>query len=110
MRLPAGLTWRHVFAVGLVLRLALLLPSFATLGLSLVFALALNLLIATGVLVGNRLALAIGIYGAAIGMAGFVLAFSMPNPALWIAIGTISVALTFAGIKAWRVVPAVPPA
>ena len=102
-RLPFGLGWHQVFAVGLLLRLVLFVPWIGAISpVYAVFVLVLNLAIAIGVLLGNRLAVAMGIYAAIVGVAGFLFATTLPDPTLWIVIGLSSLILAFIGVLAWR--------
>lgn len=103
MRLPAGVRWNQVFAAGILLRLVLFVPAMASFSTaSAVFVLVLNLVVAVGVFLGNRIAIAIGIYAAVVGVAGLYFASTFADSGLWIAIGLYSVALTLLGIQAWR--------
>jgi hypothetical protein len=100
---PARIAWNRVFAGGLLLRLLLFIPAMSSLSTGLAaFALVLNVVVAAGAFVGHRLAIAIGIYAALVGVAGLYFATTFDATALWIAIGLYSVALTVVGILAWR--------
>ena len=102
-RLPAGIRWNQVFAAGILLRLVMFVPAMASLGAaSAIFALVLNLVVALAVFTGSRIAIAIGIYAAIVGVAGLFFAMSFADTTLWIAIGLYSIALTLVGTLAWR--------
>jgi len=108
---PDSLAWKKVFAAGLLLRPILIVPmtpsgplggsNMLPIGLALVFA--LSLLLAVGVYVGNRPAIAFGIFtaldGVVLAAIGAYLGLPMPWP---LALVGYNIALAGAGIKAWR--------
>ena len=105
------LTWMKVFAAGLVLRPILVVPmapsgplggsNMLPIGLASVFA--FSILIAVGVFVGNRLAIAFGILTGLVGVVlaaiGAYVGLPMPWP---LALGGYNIALAAVGIEAWR--------
>lgn len=111
-----SLTWKKVFAAGLLLRPILIVPmapsgplggsNMLPIGLALVFA--LHILVAAGVFVYllEYPAIAFGIFTA---LAGLVLAaigvyLGLPMP--WaLALAGYNIALAAVGIKAWRELP-----
>ena len=106
-----SLTWMKVFAAGLLLRPILIVPiapsgplggsDMLPIGLASVFA--LSLLIAAGVFVGNRLAVAFGIFTAFDGvvLAGIGACLGLPMP--WpIVLAGYNIGLVAVGIRAWR--------
>ena len=104
-------TWKNVFVAGLLLRPLLIVPmapsgplggsNMLPVGLASVFA--FSILIAVGVLVGNRPAIAFGILtclaGPVLAAIGVYVALAMPWP---LALGVYNIALAAVGIKAWR--------
>ncbi len=106
-----SLTWKKVFAAGLLLRPILIVPmapsgplsgsNMLPIGLASVFA--LSILVAAGVFVGYRLVIAFGILTALAGLplavVGAYLGLPMPWP---LALAGYNVALAAVGIKAWR--------
>jgi hypothetical protein len=114
MRSRSGsLTWKRVFAAGLLLRPILIVPmapsgplggsNLLPIGLALVIA--LSSLVAAGVFVEElgHLAIAFGIFTALAGLPlaaiGAYLGLPMPWP---LALGGYNIALAAVGIKAWR--------
>ena len=112
MRSRSGsLTWKKVFAAGLLLRPILIVPmapsgplggsNMLPIGLASVFA--LSILLAAGAFVGNRPAIAFGIFTALAGLVlaaiGTYLGLPMPWP---LALAGDNIALAAVGIKAWR--------
>lgn len=105
------LTWRNVFAAGLVLRPILIVPmaqsgplggsDMLPIGLASVFA--LSILLAVGVFAGNHPAIAFGILTAVVGpvpaLVGAYLGLPMPWP---FAMAGYNVALAAVGVEAWR--------
>ena len=106
-----SLTWKKVFAAGLLLRPILIVPmapsgplggsNLLPIGLASVFA--LSILLAAGVFVGYRLVIAFGIFTALAGLVlaaiGAYLGLPMPWP---LALAGYNIALAAVGIKAWR--------
>jgi hypothetical protein len=106
-----SLTWNKVFAAGLLLRPIFIVPmapsgplggsNMLPIGLAAVFA--LSILVAVGVFVGNRPAIAFGILTALAGLVlaalGAYLGLPMPWP---LALAGYNIALAVVGIKAWR--------
>jgi len=102
------MTWKKVFAAGLLLRPILIVPmapsgplggsNMLPIGLALVFA--LSILLAAGVSVGNRPAIAFGIFTALAGVVlaaiGACLGLPMPWP---LAMAGYNIALAAVGIK-----------
>ena len=105
---PDSLAWKKVFAAGLLLRPILIVPMAPSgplggsillpIGLAAVFA--LSILLAAGVSVGNRLAIAFGIFTALAGVVlaaiGAYLGLPMPWP---LAMAGYNIALAAVGIK-----------
>jgi hypothetical protein len=103
-----SLTWQKVFAAGLLLRPILIVPmapsgplggsNMLPIGLASVFA--LSILLAAGVFVGNRPAIAFGIFTALAGLVlaaiGAYLGLPMPWP---LALAGYNIALAAVGIK-----------
>ncbi len=103
-----SVTWKRVFAVGLLLRPVLIVPmapsgplsgsNMLPIGLASVFA--LSILLAAGVFVGYRLAIAFGIFTAVAGLVvaaiGAFLGLPMPWP---LVMAAYNVALAAVGIK-----------
>jgi hypothetical protein len=101
-------TWKRVFAAGLLLRPVLIVPmapsgplsgsNMLPIGLASVFA--LSILLAAGVFVGYRLAIAFGIFTAVAGLVvaaiGAFLGLPMPWP---LVMAAYNVALAAVGIK-----------
>ena len=106
-----SLTWKRVFAAGLLLRPILIVPmtpsgplggsNMLPIGLAAVFA--VSILLAAGVFVGNCPAIAFGIFTALAGLPlaafGAYLGLPMPWP---LALAGYNIALAAVGIKAWR--------
>jgi hypothetical protein len=108
-----SLTWKRVFAAGLLLRPILIVPmapsgplagsNMLPIGLAVVFA--LHILVAAGVFVEHLagLAVAFGIFTALTGLVlaavGAYLGLPMPWP---LALAGYNIALAAVGIKAWR--------
>jgi len=104
-------TWKRAFAAGLLLRPILIVPmapsgplggsSMLPVGLAAVFA--LSALLAAGVFVGNRPAIAFGIFTALAGIPlaaiGAFVGLPMPWP---LALAGCNVALAVVGIEAWE--------
>jgi hypothetical protein len=104
-------TWTKVFAAGLLLRPILIVPmapngplggsTMLPIGLAAVFA--LSMLLAAGAFVGNRPAMAFGIFTALAGIPLAVIGASLGLPMPWpLALGGYNIALAAVGIKAWR--------
>jgi hypothetical protein len=103
-----SVTWKRVFVVGLLLRPVLIVPmapsgplsgsNMLPIGLASVFA--LSILLAAGVFVGYRLAIAFGIFTAVAGLVvaaiGAILGLPMPWP---LVMAAYNVALAAVGIK-----------
>jgi hypothetical protein len=101
-------TWKRIFAAGLLLRPILIVPmapsgplggsNLLPIGLASMFA--LSVLLAAGVFVGYRLAIAFGIFTALAGVAlaaiGALLGLPMPWP---LAMAGYNIALAAVGIK-----------
>jgi hypothetical protein len=105
------LTWKRVFAAGLLLRPILIVPMAPSgplggsimlpIGLASVFA--FSIVLAAGVFVGNRPAIAFGIFTAVVGLqlAAIGAYFGLPMP--WpLALAGYNIALVPVGIQAWR--------
>jgi hypothetical protein len=106
-----SLAWTRVFAAGLLLRPILIVPmapsgplggsNLLPIGLAAVFA--LSILLAAGVFVGNRLAIAFGIFTAVDGVVLAAIGASLGLPMPWpLVMAGYNVALAWVGIKAWR--------
>ena len=106
-----SLTWTKVFAAGLLLRPILIVPmapsgplgdsGLLPIGLAVVFA--LSLLVAVGVLVGNRLVIALGVFTALEGLVLAAIGANLGLPMPWpLALAGCNIALVAVGIKAWR--------
>jgi hypothetical protein len=106
-----SLTWTKAFAAGLLLRPILIVPmapsgplggsDMLAIGLASVFA--LSILVAVGVFVGNRPAIAFGIFTAVDGVVlaaiGACLGLPMPWP---LALAGYNIAVAAVGSMAWR--------
>jgi hypothetical protein len=104
-------TWTRVFAAGLLFRPILIVPMAPSgplggsnlLPIGLVTVFALSLLVAAGVFVGNRPAIAFGIFTAVDGLVLAVIGAFLGLPAPWpLTMAGYNVALTAVGIEAWR--------
>jgi hypothetical protein len=106
-----SLAWTRVFAAGLLLRPILIVPmapsgplggsNLLPIGLAAVFV--LSILLAAGVFVGNRPAIAFGIFTAVDGLVLAVIGAFLGLPAPWpLVMAGYNVALTAVGIKAWQ--------
>jgi hypothetical protein len=106
-----SLAWKKVFAAGLLLRPILIVPmapsgplggsNVLPIGLASVFA--LSILLAAVVFIGNRPAIAFGIFTAVAGLVlaaiGACLGLPMPWP---LAMAGYNIALAAIGLEAWR--------
>jgi hypothetical protein len=104
------LTWSRVFAIALAVRPLLILPVIGSLDAWIgIVGIALHLVLAAAVYVGNRWAIAFGIYAGLQAAASPLLFGSLDLPAMWLwlnaAYGLLLVVL---GVMAWRTRRALP--
>jgi len=106
-----SLAWTRVFAAGLLLRPILIVPMAPSgplggsnlLAIGLVSVFVLSILLAAGVFVGNRPAIAFGIFTAVDGLVLAVIGAFLGLPMPWpLVMAGYNVALTAIGIQAWR--------
>jgi hypothetical protein len=103
-----SLAWRNAFAAGIVLRPILIVPmaprgplgTSEVLPIGLASVLALSILLAAGVVVGNRPAIAFGIFTALAGLPVAVIGAWLGLPMPWpVALAGYNIALAVVGIK-----------
>ncbi len=104
-------TWRWIFAAGLILRPILILPMAPSGPLSgsdlllvgLIAVFAAHVLIAAGVLLGNRLAIALGILSAIAGLPIATIGLSAGLPMPWpVILAGYNIMLAVIGIRVWE--------
>ena len=102
--MTSSIAWRQVFALGLAVRPLLLVPLMGSLGPEIMLVgVAIHLLVAAGVYLGNKWVTLFGIYAGVLAAVTPVLYSSILGPSPWIWINAAyGVLLTGVGVMTWR--------